>query len=370
MDQKNSENFPDLKFNAPSYLNWLEAARQELDGTDPIEKLTISKGSLKIKPYYHEPPQENIGDFALKPAVNPHYGARSWMNTPRIAVRDEKRANELALQYLNSGADGILFETLKTNIQWNVLLNRIKPEFCSLSFLIGNNFSKSVVDFNAWVDQEKISETISGNLYWETLPKADFKKFLNNRSQNYSYLGVMVNPEMNAEDEIVNALEKAVDCLDQITSQGISADEVIHNFSFSLSVGTDIFLEIAKIKSLRILWYQIQGGYGVNKIKPVHIHVTSPSWLSEKFQPHGNLIKSTTAALAAIVGGCDSLTIEPEDQNSEMMSRVARNVSSILREESHLSRVADPAAGSYYLDSLTTELSEKAWQKFQSKVTV
>jgi methylmalonyl-CoA mutase len=370
MDQKNSENFPDLKFNAPSYSDWLEAGRQELDGIDPIEKLTISKGSLKIKPYYLEPPLEDIGDFALKPAVNPYYGARSWMNTPRIVIKDEKRANELALQYLNSGADGILFEPHKANIQLNVLLNRIKPEFCSLSFLIRNNFSQTDVDINAWIEKEKISDTINGNFYWETLPIADFKKILSTHSQNYSYLGVLVHPETNAEDELVKALEKSVNLLDQLTNQRISVDEIIHNFSFSLSVGTDFFLAIAKVKSLRNLWYQIQGAYGVTKIKPVHIHVTSPAWVSEKFQPHGNLIKSTTAALAAIMGGCDSLTIEPEDQDSEMMSRVARNVSSILREESHLSRVADPTAGSYYLDSLTTELSEKAWQKFQSKMAI
>lgn len=370
MDQKNSEIFPDLKFNAPSYSDWLEAGRQELDGTDPIEKLTISKGSLKIKPYYHEPSQEDIGDFALKPAVNPYYGARSWMNTPRIPVKDEKRANELALQYLNSGADGILFEPFKANIQLNVLLNRIKPEFCSISFLVHNNFSQIVVDFNTWVEKEKISDIISGSLYWETLPNTNFKKFSNTHSQNYSYLGVLVQPETNAEDEIVKALEKSVNFLDQITNQGISVDVAIHNFSFSLSVGTDFFLEIAKIKSLRNLWYQIQGAYGVTKIKPVHIQATSLMWASEKFQPHGNLIKSTTAASAAIMGGCDSLTIEPEDQDSEMMSRVARNVSSILREESYLSRVADPTAGSYYLDSLTTDLSEKAWQKFQSKMTI
>lgn len=370
MDQKNSENFPDLTFKAPSYSDWLDAARQELDGIDPIEKLTILKGSLKIKPYYHEPPEEDIGDFALKAAVNPYYGARSWMNTPRIAVKDEKRANELALQYLSMGADGILFEPFNANIQLNVLLNQIKPEFCSISFLIGHNFSQSAVDFNAWVEKEKISDIIRGNLYWETLPKVDFKKIRSTHSQNYSYLGVQVQSEMNAEDEIVKALEKSVSVLDQITNQGISVDEGVHNISFSLSVGTDFFLEIAKIKSLRNLWYQIQGAFGVTKIKPVHIHVTSPCWVSEKFQPHGNLIKSTTAALAAIMGGCDSLTIEPEVQDSEMMSRVARNVSSILREESHLSRVADPTAGSYYLDSLTTDLSEKAWQKFQSKMTI
>jgi methylmalonyl-CoA mutase len=80
------------------------------------------------------------------------------------------------------------------------------------------------------------------------------------------------------------------------------------------------------------------------------------------------MIKATTAAMAAIAGGCDSLTITPEDESHETMSRIAINVSTILREESHISKVADPTAGSYYIDSLTHQLSEKAWEKFQSLV--
>jgi len=370
MDQKTSENFPDFNFSTPSYSDWLEASRLELNGADPIEKLTVLKGSLKIKPYYQESSKDDVNNFALKPAVNPHYGARCWMNTPRIAVTDEKKANELALQYLNGGADGILLEPRKANIQFDVLLNQIKPEFCTLSFLIHSNFSQSAFDFKAWVEKEINSNTITGSLYWEILPTTDLKKILSHQSQNYTHLGVLVQNEKNAEDEIAQALEKAVHVLDLITNQGISANEAIHDFSFSVSVGTDFFLEIAKIKTLRYLWYQIQGAYGVTNIKPVHIHVTSTAWINKEFQPHGNLIKSTTSALAAIMGGCDSLTIEPEDHGTEMMSRIARNVSSILRDESHLSRVADPTAGSYYLNSLTAELSEKAWHKFQSMMTI
>jgi methylmalonyl-CoA mutase len=368
MDQKTSEKSAGIAFKAPSYSDWLEAAKLELDGADPIEKLSLLKGLLKIKPYYHESSQALSSEFELKPAANPHYGARSWMNTPHISVKDEIKANELALQYLNSGADGILFEPLKATIQWNVLLNQIKPEFCSLSFLIRTDYSQVALDFKNWVRKENISDEVTGNLFWETLPTAGLHEILTNPSRNYLQLGVLVQPELYAEEEIANALEKAVTFLEQVTHEGISAADVIPYFSFSLSVGTDIFYEIAKIKSLRNLWYQIQGAYGISKTKPVHLHVTSPAWINENFQPHGNLIKSTTGALAAICGGCDSLTIEPEDHDSEMMMRVALNVSSILREESHLSRVADPTAGSYYLDSLTAELSEKAWQLFQSKI--
>ena len=77
------------------------------------------------------------------------------------------------------------------------------------------------------------------------------------------------------------------------------------------------------------------------------------------------MLKSTSAALAAILGGCDALTVQPENENP-MMARIARNVSSILREESHLSKVADPTAGSYYLESLTNQLAINAWKKFQN----
>jgi methylmalonyl-CoA mutase len=368
MKQKVSEKIPDFTFTAPSYSDWLESARLELDGADPIKKLSVLKGSLEIKPYYFESAHGPLSDFELKPAINPYYGARSWMNTPRIPVIDEKKANELALRYLNSGADGILFEPLKANIQWNVLLNHIKPEFCPLSLLIRTDFSQSAFDFKNWVEKEQISNIITGSIYWEALPNADLKENLSSLNPNYLMLGILVNSETNAEDEIANTLEKSVNLIDLVTRQGISAAEVIHNFSFSLSGGTDIFLDLAKIKALRILWCQIQGAYGIVKIKPAHIHVTSTVWANENLQPHGNLIKSTTSALAAIMGGCDSLTIEPEDHNSETMARVAQNVSSILREESNLARVADATAGSYYLNSIIAELSEKAWQIFQSKM--
>ena len=76
-------------------------------------------------------------------------------------------------------------------------------------------------------------------------------------------------------------------------------------------------------------------------------------------------MKETYAAMAAILGGCDALTIEAEEEGNTMMNRIARNTSSILDEESFLSKVADPLAGSYYIESLTKQLAEKAWAKFK-----
>jgi len=352
---------PDFQFSIPSFEDWLNAASLELDGANPIDKLSISKGALTIKPYYAKSTTDQKADFALKPSTNPYYGARAWNNTPRISIVDEKKANEIALHYLNSGADGILFEPLKSNLRFDTLLNQIKPEYCTLSFLIRTDFSNNAFDFIKWWKHGGIVDSLTGNFFWEK-----FADVPETQSKNFYSLGVLISPEKNAEDEIAGALQKSVYLLDTFTKQGKQPNEVIDQLSFSISIGTDFFLEIAKLRSLRNLWYQVQGAYGIMEIKPIHIHASSTAWNTEAFNPHGNMIKSTTAAMAAILGGCDSLTIEAEDQENEMMNRVARNVSSILREESYLSKVADATAGSYYLDSLTDQLSEKAWQKFQT----
>ncbi len=356
------KNNPEFAFPIPSFEEWLDIARQELEGADPLKKLSLEKGTLIVKPYYQSSRDNSQLEFTLKPATNPYYGARAWLNSPRVLILDEKQANELALHFLNTGADGILFEPLHANVQFDRLLHHIKPEYCSLSFLIRKHVAINTTDFFTWAANSKFNESVSGCIFYEA-PQENAIQTL----KKYSSLGIIVHPEKNIEDEITNALQKSVDVIESMTKQG-HVESFIEQVAFYVSVGSDFFLEIAKLRALRNLWYQVQGAYGVTNIKPVHIHATSSVWNEEEFQPHGNMIKSTLCALSAILGGCDSLTIEPEDQNNEMMSRIARNVSSILREESYLSKVADPVAGSYYLDSLVVEISEKAWQKFQTKM--
>jgi methylmalonyl-CoA mutase len=360
-----TEKYPDFNFTVSSITDWLDAAQQELGENEPMEKLSRNKGSLKIKPYYDASTASQLEDFQQLPAINPFYGARSWMNTPLIKVADEKQANEAALAYLQSGADGILFEPVKANLRFGILLDQIKPEFCTLSFLIHSAYFQNAIDFKLWTEKRDDYKLLAGCLFWDDLSNLDFEQ-LKFSSQNFFPFGLLIPTQQNAEDEIVFGLEKAARFLELISDQK-NVKQIINHFAFSLSIGTDLFLEIAKLKALRNLWYQIQGAYGIAEMKPLHIHARSTTWINQAFQPHGNMIKSTLSALSSIAGGCDSLTIEPEG-NDQTENRIALNVSSILREESYLSKVADPTAGSYYLDSLVAALSEKAWQKFQIKM--
>ena len=119
---------------------------------------------------------------------------------------------------------------------------------------------------------------------------------------------------------------------------------------------------------MRILWYQVAQSYGVKDYSPddLYIHGYSDKWINEQFQPHGNMLKGTVAAIAAISGGADGLTIIPEDDQHAVMSRIARNTSVILKAESQLAKVNDPFAGAYGVEVITDRIVRDAWAKFQA----
>ncbi len=361
-----SEHNPELPFDIPTYEDWKEIAIQELNGVDPAKKLNVRKGDIEIFPFYSVPITDSRNTISLNPSDKSYFGARNWKNIPKILITDETKANEIALSHLNSGAEGILFDCPSKDINPVVLLNNISLSDCAISFLINETDSIWLSNFRDYAESHFDKSKINGGIYWGT-GKCDMSAIsaFSDWHQFHS-LGLIINPLQDASDEIAVSLKKAVDLINDFTEKEFDATAILDQISFSVTVGTDFFLEIAKIKSLRNLWFQIKCAYNSSSVKTLHIHTLSKTWIKEAFQPHGNMIKSTTSAMAAILGGCDSLTIEEEDENNETMRRIATHVSSILREESHFSKVADPTVGSYYIDSLTMQLSEKAWNKFQS----
>jgi len=119
-----------------------------------------------------------------------------------------------------------------------------------------------------------------------------------------------------------------------------------------------------------MLWYQVTRAFGLqdDEILPLQIHTRVEKWVSEKYEPHGNMINATASAIAAVLGCCDAITVEPQDLSNPTMTRVARNVSSVIREESHLNKVSNPLEGSYGLKKITDEIAKNAWAKFQQKL--
>ena len=343
--------------------NWANVAVKELEGK-LLEQLTVKKADIIVKPYFTQADVPTSISAMLPVSTQLYGGARHWVNMPKVKVTDAKQANQQALTHLQNGADGIYFDLTNVSGEAGSLLDQIEWPYCSISFLAND----SSVDFlklvYAFAERKFKGKRLNGNIFWKDSPDS---KIVNTfKSWNsFQSAGLIIPTGDDVAYEIANGLHHAVIQIERLQQQGLSSLEAINQISFSISVGNDFFLEVVKLRVWRMLWRTILGAYQINPTKEIFIHAHSPAWGSPSFQPHGNLIHETYSSMAAILGGCDGLTLDPEGFNSTMMVRMARNISSVLREESFLSQVADPLAGSYYIESLTHQLAKQAWKKFQ-----
>jgi methylmalonyl-CoA mutase len=153
-------------------------------------------------------------------------------------------------------------------------------------------------------------------------------------------------------------------------ARGLSVDDAAPRFRFALSIGANFFMEIARLRAARLLWAKIVQAFGGNaEAQKMSLHARTSAWNQTVYDPHVNLLRGTTEAFSAIVGGCDSLHISPFDEllrtPDEFSRRIARNTHTVLREETHITRTVDPAGGSWYVENLTDAVARQSWAIFQ-----
>ncbi|HRD65250.1 MAG TPA: methylmalonyl-CoA mutase family protein [Candidatus Competibacter sp.] len=178
------------------------------------------------------------------------------------------------------------------------------------------------------------------------------------------------NGGSSATQELAFVLATAVDYVRAMQARGLSIDDIAPRIRFSLSIGTNFFMEIARLRAARLLWAKIVQAFGGNEAsQKMSLHARTSAWNQTVYDPHVNLLRATTEAFSGAVGGCDSLHISPFDEllrvPDEFSRRVARNTHTVLREESHITRTVDPAGGSWYVENLTDSVARKTWALFQ-----
>lgn len=334
-------------FSKQSIESWVEAAKQELNGENPFEKLSFPENGLAIKPYYTRADRKSTAS-SLPVSNNVYLGARTWHNMPKVLVENTKAANQQALLHLQNGADGILFEIIQPQTSAAELLAGIQLNYCQVSFLLGIDCVSFVDEFIKQTEKGYDVNELSGCFFWKGT--VDYAVAAKLSWPLFHSCGILVEPNENIIEEIKKTLSLAKEAQRLLMAQGCSVSQASQKICFSVSVSTNFFSSIAKLKALRALWADMAG------TESVCIHAQSVPFTKETYQPHGNLIYETYAAMAGVLGGCNQLTVIPEDASQSTMVRMARNVSSILREESYLSKVADPLAGSYFIDSLVDEI--------------
>jgi methylmalonyl-CoA mutase len=360
------ENF----FSKSDKSDWKKIAMQETHGKDPFEILSWrGKDEILFLPYYDPQDVANLhllNGFQIPAAENTSSEKRSWLNLPAVKASDVVKANALALSHLAFGAPGVLFDLRNLHhIDFNQLMQNILWPHCQVAFQV--NPAQPVADpLSQFIKSKFQPASISGALFWESIPKKSNFDFYFDDCKNFKALGLIIRPS-RPTIEISDALLEGVKVYE--TFSGSDAESVFKSISFSLTTDAAFVESGAKLKALRMLWFQVARSYGHNdyNIQDLFIHARTQQAGEGVYAPHENMLAGTFAAIAAIVGGCDSITITCEDE-PPLVPRWAGNVSNILREESFFDQVADPLAGSYALDSIVHSLASKAWEIFQVKL--
>jgi methylmalonyl-CoA mutase len=154
-------------------------------------------------------------------------------------------------------------------------------------------------------------------------------------------------------------------------AKGLDVDDFAGRLSFFFGIGMNFYLEVAKLRAARRLWWQIMKGFGAKKPKSMMLrtHCQTSGWSLTEQDPYNNIVRTTIEALSAVFGGTQSLHTNAFDEAialpSDMSARIARNTQIIIQEETHICDVVDPWAGSYMMEKLTQDMAEKAWSILQ-----
>ncbi|KAA0549491.1 hypothetical protein FZW96_06175 [Bacillus sp. BGMRC 2118] len=366
-------------FAIPSYEEWEQVAKASLKGK-PFDKLfTQTYEGITLQPIYRSE-QEN------KVFLHHEESTKAWDVAQEITfttIRETMNAIEQALQFgqtsihidfsnstINKDSFFALLD-LCNNLNASIFFKgdqHVLTYFHLYQVENGKNI-KGVVGFDPiahWVKSGYLQKDLAE--YYDEMAKAII--------ETTSMKTLLVDNEpihnggANAVQELAYSLSVAIEYINQLSERGLSIDEIAPKFAFSLSIGSNMFIEIAKIRAAKFLWSAIVKEFGGSvSSQSMWIHARTSNTTKTKYDPYVNMLRSTVETFAAVVGGANSIHTSTFDEaygtSTDFSERIARNVQSILKEESHLHRVVDPAGGSWYIESITAELAEKVWAEVQ-----
>ena len=385
------EDFPEISSEA-----WRNKIESDLKGADFQKKLVWKTDEeIPVQPFYRSEDLATLKYLDQTGMLKPVSSApNGWMICQDIFPgKDPAEANSRIKLALKGGAQAIRLQLGRVSNPGKSMLEKLfegiplgETEILFQGVLGADTLYENFTEIAAQsgVDPLKLKGSLGadplGKMAICGIPVATFEtlgKLLTKAGESAPELRVVdVNGSLIQEaggtlsQELAFTLSMANEYMAILTARGINAADVAAGMQFSLASGPNYFMEIAKIRAARILWRKICEVYGLPAEKSqIRIQSTTSQWNMTLYDPHVNLLRGTTEAMSSILGGADLITVLPFDhpygRSSVFSDRIARNIQIILREEAYLDRVADPAAGSYYIESLTDSLAEKAWELFR-----
>ena len=371
------------EFPAVTTAEWQARLARDLKGQDPAALRWPLPDGFTLEPFYH---REALTALGGPPPPLPHPVA-PWLNVPALPVPAGSHGRpqiDQAAAALSNGATGIHFvlaegaafdvpylaEQLplgQTFVGYTVaeepdaLLGQLvaaAPGTALRGFL---RFAPGAAPEGA---ELACHHTALRRCVHLATAMPDFRAL----AVNGNFFG---NRGATATQQIAFSLSTAAALLAGLPNAQVSPAQVAAALHLHLVIGPSYFPEMAKLRAMRRLWTTLLHAFGLPAAlnADLRIHAATATWTQTTLDPHTNLLRHTTEAMSAVLGGADSLSVAPFDslfaEANDFSARLARNLSVLLREEAGLSRVQDPAAGSYYLETLTDQLAQEAWALFQ-----
>lgn len=363
-----------------TFSDWQQQVRRELKDDRADEGLRwATPDGFTLEPYYTD---DSLTDLPLATIQAAQRTEPGWLNAPERVAPDGGEAGTGLRQLIDSGADALVLTLPSAVDSAQVLrtINGIKLSETPVFFrtdkpgeLVKTLLTVAPYQWRGGLLSDPIAAYVRTGQQpdsWQTTC-ADAIRLATGSPRFRTVCAsshMFHNAGATASQELVFLLSNLVDQYDALTDAGLSINELLGRTTLSVSVGTSYFMEIAKLRALRVLWFRLAGHYELVTVPAPYVHAQTSTFYDAKATPNTNLLRSTTEAMAAVIGGADVLTVHPFDTvlttPSAFSERIARNVSVLLKAESYLDKVADPSAGSYYVETLTQQLTESAWTLF------
>ena len=399
-------------FSPVSTDQWMEKVTADLKGAD-FEKKLVWKTSegFNVKPFYRLEDLEGMKTIDSLPGEFPYLrGTKKdnnrWLVRQEIRVDSPAEANAKALDILNKGVDALSFHVKAKDLcpaYVEQLLEGIYAECVELNFSTCQGhvveLAQLLVDYFRKKDYDltKIQGSINYDYFNKMLTRgrekgdlvATAKALIEATAELPKFRVVNVNALTlnNAGAYICQELGYALawgnEYMNQLTDAGLPAAMVAKKIKFNFGISSNYFLEIAKFRAARMLWANIVAAYQPECLRDcpnkgahgecrcaakMRIHAETSTFNLTLFDAYVNLLRTQTEAMSAALAGVDSMTVTPFDKayqhSNDFSERLARNQQLLLKEESHFDKVIDPAAGSYYIETLTASIAKQAWQLF------
>ena len=385
MKHKIFQNFPSADKQA-----WVDQAKKDLKGGDFEKQLvTIAMEGFPVYPYYAAEDTADTQwiktyDNRINPISDiPGESARHWINAVEVLGKDEAALNKEIKLLLENGADGLIL-SLSEGLDLDKVFDGVLLPYISVWIKTSGDILPVVEAFAGWLGRQDLNVSdLKGGILWDGLrlgfdqsiqieEQIDRIAFIHQLFASYPLFksicldsSVYPNAGSTAVQELGYGLAALVELWDGLTGKGIKPEALFSDLFVLTAVGSDYFMEIAKLKTFRIALHQLAKLYKVDLLaEEIQLFASTSRWSKSFDEPYNNLLRNTTEAMSAIIGGCNALFVAPHDQDLDtpavFSSRMARNISTILREESYFDKAVDPAAGSYYIENLIHSLYEES----------